>query len=93
MADSHAAADEKLKDIKPALTKLALELGPLVVFFLVNARGEDILASSPTLQSWFSQPIIFATAIFMVAMTISIILSKMILKRVPVMPLVTCMMP
>ncbi|RDE09635.1 septation protein A [Pelagibacterium lacus] len=83
------APEANLDDLKPALTKLALELGPLVVFFVVNAQGERILDAFPALQGWFSQPIIFATAVFMVAMAISLVLSKLILKRIPVMPLVT----
>lgn len=83
------SAETGLEDLKPALTKLSLELGPLVVFFIVNAQGENILAAFPTLQAWFSQPIIFATAVFMVAMAISLVLSKLILKTIPVMPLVT----
>lgn len=60
-------------DVKPQLIKLALELGPLVIFFLVNARA-DIFA---------------ATAWFMAAMVISICVSWFIFKRVAVMPLVT----
>lgn len=76
-------------DIKKQLTKLALELGPLVVFFVVNARGKSIMASFPQLSTWFSQPIIFATAVFMVAMAISLAVSLFIFKRVAVMPLVT----
>jgi len=60
-------------DPKQQLTKLALELGPLVIFFIVNARA-DIFA---------------ATAWFMGAMVISLILSKIILKKIAVMPLVT----
>jgi len=82
-----AAAGQE--DLKPQLIKLALELGPLVVFFLVNAKGEDILAAFPQLAAWFSQPIIFATAVFMVAMVISLSASWFLLRRVAVMPLVT----
>ncbi|WMT92302.1 septation protein A [Pelagibacterium sp. H642] len=82
-------AQADLQDLKPALTKLALELGPLVAFFIVNAQGERIMEAFPVLGTWFAQPIIFATAVFMVAMAISLVLSKMILKRIPVMPLVT----
>lgn len=90
MAESQPKpAEASIEDLKPALTKLSLELGPLVVFFLVNAQGENILEAFPVLQTWFSQPIIFATAVFMVAMTISLALSKLILKTIPVMPLVT----
>ncbi len=77
------------EELRPQLTKLALELGPLVIFFLVNAQGERILSAFPALQAWFSQPIIFATAVFMAAMVISLVLSKLIMKRIPVMPLVT----
>lgn len=82
-------AEGQVEDLRPALTKLALELGPLVVFFIVNAQGERILDAVPAFKTWFSQPIIFATAVFMVAMAISLALSKLILKRIPVMPLVT----
>jgi intracellular septation protein len=78
--------------LKPQLTKLGLELGPLVVFFIVNLKGEDILARFPALTQWFSKPIIFATAVFMAAMVISLVLSWMLLKKVAVMPLVTGVM-
>lgn len=76
-------------ELKPQLTKLALELGPLVVFFIVNFRGEWFLDTFPALRELFAQPIIFATATFMVAMAISLVLSQIIMKRIPVMPLVT----
>ncbi|WP_127143730.1 septation protein A [Pelagibacterium montanilacus] len=90
MADSQAKSQEAGWDeLKPQIIKLALELGPLVVFFIVNAQGERILEAFPALQAWFSQPIIFATAVFMVAMAISLVLSRIIMKRIPVMPLVT----
>jgi intracellular septation protein len=59
------------------------------VFFIVNARGEDILAAFPALSQWFTQPIIFATAVFMAAMVISLLLSWVLLHRIAVMPLVT----
>lgn len=55
------------------LLKLALELGPLTVFFIANNRFD----------------IFTATAAFMVATTISLIASQIIMKRIPVMPLVT----
>lgn len=60
-------------ELRPQLIKIALELGPLVVFFVVNANA-DIFA---------------ATAWFMGAMVASLALSWFILKRVAVMPLVT----
>src|SRR5690606_21119831 len=85
------AADDDVSwaELKAPLIRLSLELGPLIVFFAVNSFGERWLEASPLLSSWFSQPIIFATAVFMVAMAISLLLSWLLLKRVAVMPLVT----
>ena len=76
-------------ELRPQIIKMALELGPLVVFFIVNTKGEDILAAFPALNQWFSSSIIFATAVFMVAMLISLALTWLLLKRIAVMPLVT----
>jgi intracellular septation protein len=65
--------DVKWAELRPQLTKMALELGPLVVFFVVNMRA-DIFA---------------ATAWFMGAMVLALALSWLLLKRIAVMPLVT----
>ncbi|GLQ16807.1 septation protein A [Maritalea porphyrae] len=91
MSDTKQQPEEvNWDELKPQLIKLALELGPLVLFFFVNARGKDFLAGFPILETWFGpQPIIFATAVFMLAMSISLLLSWLLLKRVAVMPLVT----
>jgi intracellular septation protein len=89
MTSETKAAELSWDELKPQIIKMALELGPLVVFFIVNARGEDILAAFPALSQWFTQPIIFATAVFMAAMVISLLLSWMLLHRIAVMPLVT----
>lgn len=59
--------------IGPQLLKLILEIGPLVVFFLSN--------------SWLG--IQFATKTFMVATIISLALSRWLLGKIAVMPLVT----
>jgi len=63
----------KWDELRPQLIKLGLELGPLAVFFFVNAKA-DIFA---------------ATAWFMGAMVVSLALSWFIMKRVAIMPLVT----
>jgi intracellular septation protein len=68
-AEPEVAWDE----LRPQIIKLGLELGPLVVFFIVNSRA-DIFA---------------ATAWFMGAMAISLLASWVILKKIAVMPLVT----
>jgi len=68
-------AEEEINwaEVRPQLIKLVLELGPLVLFFIINARAG----------------IFTATAWFMGAMVVSLLLSWLILKRVAIMPLVT----
>lgn len=58
---------------KGAGLRLLLELGPLVLFFVVNARADFYTA----------------TKVFMVAIVVSLVASRTIEKRLPVMPLVT----
>lgn len=83
----HAPNDPTRKELSPLL-KLALELGPLGVFFLFNARGEQLAASFPVLQA-IGEPIFLATAAFMVAITISLTVSLWLTRRLPIMPLVS----
>ncbi|MBS8261869.1 septation protein A [Roseibium polysiphoniae] len=79
--------DPSRKELSPLL-KLALELGPLAIFFLFNSRGEQIAEAFPVLQA-LGKPIFLATAAFMVAITISLVSSLALTKRLPVMPLIT----
>ena len=58
--------------VNPVL-KLALELGPLVLFFLTNARSN----------------LFTATAVFMVATLVALIASWLLMKRLAILPLVT----
>ena len=60
-------------ELRPQLIKMALELGPLIIFFIANARAD----------------IFVATAWFMGAMVISLVLTWFILRKIAVMPLVT----
>ncbi len=60
-------------ELRPQIIKIALELGPLLVFFFTNANYD----------------IFTATAWFMGAMVVSLVLSWLLLKKVAVMPLVT----
>src|SRR5690606_35330249 len=53
--------------------KFALERGPLVIFFFTNARTG----------------LFYGTGAFMVATAISLIVSWFLIRRIPVMPLVT----
>lgn len=56
------------------LLKLLVEVGPLAVFFLVN---------------WRTNNIYWATGTFMVATLASLVASRILFGRIPVMPLVT----
>lgn len=78
---------KKKEDINPVL-KLALELGPLMVFFFANARGEWLAERFPLLGD-LGGPIFIATALFMVAMAISLSVSWLLVRSLPVMPLVS----
>jgi intracellular septation protein len=75
-------------ELKQPLIKLSLELGPLIVFFIANAFGKQIIETIPLFQG-FDDPLYPATAFFMVAMAISLVLSWVLLKRIAVMPVVT----
>ncbi len=55
------------------ILKLVLELGPLVIFFLANYKFQ----------------IYIATGVFMVATVLSLIASRILLRKLPIMPLVT----
>ncbi len=77
---------------KPAppnpLLKIALEFGPLAVFFFANARGEKLIAAYPALAV-FDKPIFLATAVFMVASTVALAISWVLTRRLAVFPLAT----
>ncbi|MEM7695522.1 MAG: septation protein A [Pseudomonadota bacterium] len=75
-----------------SLLKLALELGPLGTFFLVNSRAEawDLGRFLPIEGIAPDQmAIMVATAAFMVATVISLTISLAVFRRVPVMPMVS----
>ncbi|SNY90602.1 intracellular septation protein [Cohaesibacter sp. ES.047] len=72
---------------KGQVLKLALELGPLAVFFFANAKGDMIARWVPFLEGMKS--IFIATALFMVATLISLVLSRIKFGKLPVMPMVS----
>ena len=80
-------SDPKRKEINPLL-KFALELGPLLVFFFANARGEWLVGKFPALGS-FGGPIFVATGLFMVATAIALGVSWLLTRTLPIMPLVS----
>jgi intracellular septation protein len=75
------------KPVNPVL-KLALELGPLGVFFFANARGAKLAESFPALAA-LGGPIFVATAAFIVATLVALVVSLALTRRLPIMPFVT----
>ncbi len=76
------------------LTKLLLEMGPLVLFFAANSKPEWF---KPIVGAIFGQgvvasdkaPILIATAVFMVGMLASLVATWALYRRLPIMPLVS----
>lgn len=73
MTDDSKPAEVNWSELRPQLIKIALELGPLLIFFFVNGTSD----------------IFTATAWFMGAMVVSLVLSWLLLKKIAIMPLVT----
>jgi intracellular septation protein len=73
MTDETNKNHSQPQDLRGQLLKLLVEVGPLVVFFVMNARAG----------------IFWGTGGFMVATVISLVASRILFGRVPVMPLVT----
>lgn len=77
-----ALATDQGREDRPLL-KLAVEAGPLVVFFISNSFSKEIFGvEGPAKIFW-------ATGAFMIATAISLTVSRMLLGRIPVMPLVS----
>jgi intracellular septation protein len=68
------------------MLKIALDMGPLVVFF-----GTYAWAKSDALQAGATdiKRIVYATTALMIATAVSLIASRILLKRIPLMPMVT----
>ncbi|MDM9621371.1 septation protein A [Rhizobium sp. AC44/96] len=70
------------------MLKLALELGPLLIFFFANLRGPWLVEKFPVLAT-LGGPLFVATALFMAATVISLVISKIVLRHLPIMPFVS----
>ncbi|MEL6089387.1 septation protein A [Bartonella schoenbuchensis] len=91
---SNSSNNPNLKNIKnsretssPTL-KLLLEMGPLVVFFLANYKGQWLINNIGLFKS-FNKPIFPATAVFMIAIIIALSLSWFIMRKIPIVPLIS----
>jgi intracellular septation protein len=73
MADEATSKPETASATYTQLLKLAVEVGPLVVFFIVNARAG----------------IFWGTGVFMVTTIVALIASRFMFGRIPVMPLIS----
>jgi intracellular septation protein len=68
--------------------KFVLEIGPLAVFFIANARGEAMATRWPVVAQ-LGGPLFFATACFIVATLLALAISYAMSRRWPLMPLVS----
>lgn len=73
MTHRETKSDQHSQSTEPPLLKFLLELGPLVVFFIVNARAG----------------IFWGTGCFVVATIVSLVASRIMFGKIPVMPLVS----
>jgi intracellular septation protein len=64
------------------LLKLALELGPLVLFFLANANAERFGYAD-------ERRIFFGTGVFVVATVVALVVHQWLVGKLPIMPLVS----
>lgn len=81
MSDKPIGSDEP--EISPQqIVKMLLEIGPIVVFFLVNSQAGKYIASPDNAIFW-------GTGAFMIATAVSLLLSQRLLGRIPIMPLVS----
>lgn len=71
--DNSSTAGDQPQFDRNQLIKLAVELGPLIVFFIANAKAG----------------IFWGTAAFMAATLVSLIASRTLLGKIPTMPLVS----
>jgi intracellular septation protein len=83
-SDPHKA---KKEPVNPVL-KLVLELGPLMVFFFANTRGAWLAGKFPALAE-LGGPIFIATGLFMAATAIALLASWVLMRTLPIMPLVS----
>jgi len=80
-------SENMVKETSPLL-KMVLELGPLMVFFFANSRGDWLAEKFPVLTE-FGGPIFIATGLFMIATAASLIVSWIMTRKLPMMPLIS----
>jgi intracellular septation protein len=86
--ESNQRESEKMVKETSPLLKMVLELGPLMVFFFANSRGDWLAEKFPVLTE-FGGPIFIATGLFMIATAASLIVSWIMTRKLPMMPLIS----
>ena len=81
--------DTTLEDrtVSPGL-KFLLELGPTLLFVLAYSQGQRLIDGFG-LPAPFSKPLFLATAVLMAALVVSLALSWLLTRTLPIMPVVT----
>jgi intracellular septation protein len=88
MTDGHTAQPKKRRTINPFL-KFVLELGPLALFFIAYSVFGRNGATEVTIAGTSVTPLQGATGVLMVCVVVTLGVSYALLRRVPIMPLVT----
>jgi len=68
--------------------KFALEFGPLLIFFVAIMRSDMLVRLVPALGG-LGKPIFIATALFIVATAISLVVTYAMTRTIPLMPLIS----
>ncbi|HSX74628.1 MAG TPA: septation protein IspZ, partial [Shinella sp.] len=88
MSKAAPGAPAKAEETISPLLKMVLELGPLIVFFFANSRGEWLASHFPVLAE-MGGPIFIATGLFMAATAIALVVSWVLTRTLPMMPLIS----
>ncbi|MFC5384860.1 septation protein A [Aquamicrobium segne] len=86
--DPSSEARKGAKEGLNPVLKLALELGPLMVFFFANSRSDWLVEKIPALAE-FGGPLFIATGLFMAATVLALAISWLLTRTLPIMPLVS----
>ena len=79
--------DPRQKSLSGGL-KFALEFGPLLIFFVAIMKSDWLVKLAPALGG-LGKPIFIATALFIVATAVSLIVTWLLTRTIPLMPLVS----
>ncbi len=82
MSDQSRSGETTEQSPPQQLLKMLLEIGPLVVFFVVNSQASKFITDP-------SKAIFWGTGAFMVATVIALTASRALFGRIPVMPLMS----